>query len=123
MRLAQRNLREITYCTYQGLKPLLDGEGFETGENVKSYSKPVKKRMSVSPANGSVQSDIFGNITQYDRVLITDDPKIKVDENSIFFIERSYTEKDGLPEPDYVVAGIARSLNYVSIAVKQVSGR
>jgi hypothetical protein len=123
MRLAQRNLREVTYCTYQGLATLLDSEGFETGENVKSYSKPMKKRMSVSAANGNVQSDIFGNITQYDRVLITDDPKIKVDENSIFFIERPYTEKGGLPEPDYVVAGIARSLNYVSIAVKQVSGR
>lgn len=49
----------------------IDGNGFYTGEKVKTYSDPVQVRLTVYPSNGSIIEQIFGKDAQVDMVGIT----------------------------------------------------
>ena len=116
MRTLQRNKRDVWYSLYQGETELTDAEGKFTGETAVTYAKPVKIRANVSPATGYSNAEIFGNLTDYDRVIVTDEVDIPVDENSVIWLDSSPT--DG--EYNFLVRRVARSFNSVSIAVRKV---
>lgn len=119
MRLLKRNLVPIWYCLYQGKAPLRDADGNETGESVTVYSNPTRLLCNVSPATGHAQIETFGNLESYDKVLMTADMNCPITENSVLFVDSapSGTSEMGY---DYVVRRIAKSLNYIAIAVSKV---
>lgn len=120
MKLMKRNLTAVHYCLYQKRKPLLDANGYETGEHGVGYAEPVKLMCSVSPAMGYAQVEMFGSLESYDKVLITDDMDCPIDENTVLFIDKEPEFKDGKPIYDYTVRRVAKSLNAISYAVNKV---
>lgn len=100
---------------------------FREKERVKGGHRPIYEdavRMTgnISPAKGAAYAEPFGSDLQYDRVIVLDDPKCPIDENTILFIDVEPSRNtDGDYIYDYVVKKVARSLNSVSIAVSRVS--
>lgn len=121
MRLMQRNLKTVYYSLYKGLTEVKDDKGFKTGEKVETYSDAVKIKASVSPASGSAQTEMFGSVDSYDRVMIVGDMNCPIDENTILFVDIDPTYADKKPMPDYKVRKVAKSLNHISYAIKKVN--
>lgn len=120
MKLMKRNLKPVWYCLYSTKATQKDDDGYETGEDGVSYGEPVKLMCNVSPATGFAQTDVFGNLESYDKVLITDDMNCPIDENTVLFIDKEPQVADGKPLYDYTVKRVAKSLNSISIAVSKV---
>lgn len=99
---------------------------------------------NVSPATGQSNTEIFGNLENYDKVIVTDDLTCPIDENSVLFIDKEpeftegvtidYQESEtvlgddvvtpvtvSVPVYDYAVRRVAKSLNSISIAVRKVN--
>lgn len=121
MQCMERNKRPFYYCLYQGETPVVDEEGYETGETQVKYSDPVALRANISPATGNTSVEQFGNSLQYDKVIALDDTTCPIDEHSVLFVDkRPAFDSDGTPLYDYIVKKVARSLNSVSIAISKV---
>lgn len=121
MRLLTRNLVTLYYCLYSGKVPVLDDEGYETGEQDVGYGEPVEMRANVSAATGQSQVEQFGNLENYDKVVVTDDMTCPINENTVLFIDKEPAfDSQGKPLYDYTVKRVAKSLNSISIAVSKV---
>lgn len=120
MRTLQRNKRDVWYALYTGATELTDNDGNYTGEYEVTYATPVKIRANVSPATGQSNLEMFGNLTDYDRVVVTDEIDIPVDENTLMWIDKTPVEGHGIEGFNYIVKRVARSFNGVSIAVSEV---
>lgn len=120
MKLMKRNLTPVHYCLYFERIPLLDNDGYETGEYKVGYGEAVQLLCSVSPATGYAQAEMFGNLESYDKVLITDDMTCPIDENTVLFIDKAPEFENGKPKYDYTVRRVAKSLNAISYAVSKV---
>lgn len=116
MKLKKKDLSPIWYCLYESKEALKDEEGNETGEHRYIYGDPTKKMCNVSSAKGSAQTDMFGNLDSYDKVIITDDKSCPIDENSVLYVDK---EPDGIP--DYIVKRVAKSPFFISYAVSKVN--
>lgn len=121
MKMMWRNKRPLWFALYEGKEALTDSEGFETGEYRLKYGKAQCMEANVSAASGSAQIEQFGNLTGYDKVIVTDDVCCSIDENTVLFVDK-YPEfrEDGRPIYDYVVRRVARSLNSASYAIQKV---
>lgn len=115
MRIMKRNKRHLYYALYKGKKDVVDEDGNYTGEYDIEYSDPVEIYASISASTGQSSIEQFGNLADYDKVIVTDDMKCPIDENSILWIERPTSEGH-----NYIVKKRADSLNYISFAVKKV---
>lgn len=143
MRCLERNKRTFWYCLYTGKEAIVDEYGNETSECRPIYSEAVEMEANISPATGMSNTEQFGNLESYDKVIVTDNLSCPIDENTVLFIDKEpeYTEVDShtvdegdalyaddevtpvsysVPAYDYVVKRVAKSLNVVSIAVSKV---
>lgn len=118
MRVLNRNKQPFQYRTYEGTTQHVDSEGNKTGEKVVSYSDPITAYASISPASGYSQTEQFGTLEGYDKVIVTDDMNCPINENSVINIENTITLASA--PYDYVVKRVAKSLNYISIAIAKV---
>lgn len=116
MKLLKRNKKtEIYYALYQGEVDCVDEDGFMTGEKTVTYSEPKMMKVNASPSTGATSVEQFGTLSDYDKVLMTDDINCPIDENSIIWLETQPSE-----EHNYKVKKIAKSLNSIAYAVKKV---
>ena len=94
MRCLKRNQRPFYYCLYKEEIPILDDYGNETGQTIVVYDEAVKMMANISQATGQSNTEQFGNLENYDKVIVTDDLNCPIDEHSVLFIEREpeYTE-------------------------------
>lgn len=121
MKLLKRNLSTIHYCLYDKSEPILDEDGNETGEDKITYSEPVEFECSVSAATGYSATEMFGNLENYDKTLITDDMQCPIDEHSVLFVDKEPEfDTDGRPLYDYIVRRVAKSINNISFAIRKV---
>ena len=121
MKLLHRNLKLIRYCLYNSKTPITDSEGFETSEEKIVYDTAAELLCSVSTARGNAQIEVFGNLDNYDKVLITDLMTCPIDENTVLFVDKEPEyDADGTPIYDYFVRRVAPSLNCISIAIAKV---
>jgi hypothetical protein len=117
MRTQRINRTPFYYALQTGSVPNVDEDGFETGEDTPIYSNPVLyTKANISPATGQSNIEQFGEIQNYDKVIVTSDMSFPVDENSILWID----ETDVSLPHDYIVKRIAKSKNVISIAVTKV---
>ena len=144
MRTLKRNRKALYYCLYQDKVPVVDEYGNETTEYIVRYAEPVLLNANISPANGYSQTQQFGNLSEYDKVLVTCWMDCPIDENTVLFVDKEpefvdvptnhieesqtlYGDDEIVPETvsvpvyDYVVKRVARSLNSISIAISKVS--
>lgn len=127
MRLMKRNLRTIYYSLYSDRLPILDDEGYETGETGIGYEDPVELKCNVSPASGRTTSEMFGSDENYDKIIITDQMDCPINENTMLFVDRmpEWSEDEPpvlLNTADYMVKRVARPLNHIIYAVSRVKG-
>ena len=122
MKLMKRNLSPVYFCLSHGKQPQTDDNGYETGEEQVVYKPPVRLMCSVSPATGYAQVNMFGNLESYDKVLVTDDVRCPIDENTVLFIDKKPEfNSEGVPLFDYRVRRVAKSINSISYAVSKVT--
>lgn len=136
MKCLERNKRTFYYCLFAGKTPIVDEYGNETGESVITYGSPVEMKANVSQATGQSNTELFGNLENYDKVIVTEDVNCPIDENSVLFVDKEpeYTNVAthtvtaittnevtvAVPVYDYTVRRVAKSLNSVSIAIRKV---
>ncbi len=116
MRVLERNKQSIYYALFEGKVPILDEYGNPTGEYDLAYSEPIFYRLNVSAARGEYETRLFGEMEDYDKVLVTDDLSLPIEESSVLWIDSLDIEKPH----DYVVKKVAISINSISIAVSKV---
>lgn len=121
MKVMERNKSTFYYMLYVRTEVIVDDEGYETGEKKVVYDEAVSMRANISPATGQSNVEQFGNLENYDKVIVTDDLTCPIDENSVLFIDKSPDyDEEGNPLYDYTVKRVAKSLNSISIAVSKV---
>lgn len=144
MKTLKRNQRPFYYCLFDSKVPTIDEHGNETSESILVYHEPVLMYANISPATGMSNTEQFGNLENYDKVIVTDDLNCPIDENSVLFIDKEPEFTDAVtidyhpsetvlgddtatpvtvqtPVYDYAVRRVAKSLNSISIAVKKVN--
>lgn len=110
----------IYYALYSGLTEATQ-DGLYTGEMVTSYASPVAICASVSAARGTSDIDLFGVNISYSKAVIVDDMSCPIDEHSRLWIGRQPTDANLLDVPhNYEVVAVAKSLNHITYAVKEV---
>jgi hypothetical protein len=118
MRTQVLNRTPFYYALYSRDVPAETEDGFINGESIVYYHHPVLyTKANISPATGISNVEQFGNLENYDKVIVTSDLSCTIDENSVLWIENQDTEK----AYDYVVKRVAKSKNGISIAVAKVA--
>ena len=145
-----RNDQKFWYCLLdpENEHKVLDENGNRTGEVIPQYGEAYPMWANISPATGQAQTEQFGNLDIYDKVIWTRDTDCPIDENSLLFLDKApeYTTVTTyeivpsvvstvsgvsetsvlvpvsyqMPKNDYIVKRVARALNSVSIAVRKV---
>lgn len=122
MRGLLRNQRTFWLCPYQGVTELVDEYGNMTGEYGVVYGFAVECKANISPATGYAQTEMFGNLDSYDKVISPLAADFEITENDVLFMDKEPEyDKDGSPLYDYTVRRIARSLNSTAVAVRKVT--
>lgn len=118
------NQRDFYYQLYLGEQPVYDEDGYDTGEPVISYSKPIKVSAMISENTSDVQDMPFGRDCIYDKMISTVQD-LQMDEHSRLFVDViPVIEEDGTTytKPDYEVIRVAKGLYQNVWAIKKVDG-
>lgn len=123
MRTLLRNKQRFWFANITGTTRTVDEYGYETGESEVAYSEPVEFEANISAARGTTDLDAFGINTNYTKTIVTDDLTLPIDKSTILWIDCEPDENGeaGNIKHDYVVVAVAKSINSVTIAIKEVS--
>lgn len=123
MRTLKRNQTEFWYANPIGTEPILDENGYETGEMQVLYGEPVSASGNISPARGAAELDMFGIHTNYTKTIVPDCKDIPIGKYTILWLDDEPDDagEAGAVKHDYVFAAVAKSINSVTIAVKEVN--
>nr|DAJ41235.1 MAG TPA: hypothetical protein [Caudoviricetes sp.] len=114
---------DFWYANYQGKEEILKN-GKRTGQYKVLYSNPVNISENLSAARGSLDNELFGIQTDYDRTITSCNRDFDISESSVLWIEKTpEVASDGSTDTpwDYVVVKVARSINSVTVAIRKVS--
>lgn len=125
MRCLKRNKVSFYYANIIGSEEVTDDNGYKTGETRLIYDKPKELTANISVAQGEVVFQLFGGNESYDKIIVSDDVNIHINEYSVLWIDTvplfDEISKEVITPNDYIVKKIARSLNSISIAVSRVN--
>lgn len=125
MRCLKRNKVSFYYANIIGSEEVTDDNGYKTGETRLIYDKPKELKANISVAQGEVVFQLFGGNESYDKIIVSDDVNIPINEYSALWIDTvplfDEISKEVITPNDYIVKKIARSLNSISIAVSRVN--
>lgn len=114
------------YALYSDKVPVYDDEGNPTFETEQGYEQPVEFKANLSAGNSSADEESFGNNVQYDRIILTHDMTLPIDENSLIWVKNKPKYIGLVADPksaDYeVAASPLDSLNVLRIAVRKRVG-
>lgn len=117
-----RNKSTFWYLPYVREEHIYDEWMNLTSDTRIIYGEPVEVKANISPASGVAQTEMFGNLENYDKVISPLPVDFPLTENDVLFIDKEpENDKDGNPKFDYKVRRIARSLNYTAVAVAKVN--
>ena len=122
----KRNERTFWYANLSQntpLSPQYDDYGNETGEMGLTYDLPAEVSANISAARGTADLDAFGINANYSKTIVTADLTLPIDKSTILWIdnEPDVNGEAGAVKHDYVVVGVAKSINSLTIAIKEVS--
>lgn len=127
MRNCQRNQVRFWYRLYNKRvdpSPVIDPETlYQTGDYALTYGEPIPCAANISPARGMAQVEYFGDIKDYDKVIVTADMNCPIDEHSILYVDCVPVKDLNTGEwskHDYVVTRVAKSINQIAIAIRKV---
>jgi len=114
MQTLKRNQTTFHYKEYVSTTPIVDGDGFDTGEVTINYGSLQTGKAYISASSGTVNESMFGENLIYDKVMIM--KSCPFTEYAQLWIEASTTGAF-----DYRVVRIAKSLNNVQVAIRKVT--
>ena len=123
MKALLRNKQTFYYANVSKTEAQYDEYGNETGETGITYDAPVSVQANISPARGTADLEQFGINSDYTKTIVSDNLTLPIDKSTILWIGIA-PDKDGEAgtiKHNYVVVGVAKSLNSVTIAVKEVN--
>lgn len=121
MRCLERNKKRFYYCQYLYKTAVTDSQGYSTGEYAAKYGDAILTEGNISPASGVGTNEIVGISGRYSRTIVLDDPIFPMEINDVLFVDKEPEyDANGSPIYDYVVKGVARSLNFVSYSIEKV---
>lgn len=118
MRLLNRNKRTFWYANYKGTEDILNDEGEYSGQQRVLYTEPVQTTGYISASSGDAFTAQFGTDIAYDRTILLESTDMS--ENSILWIDIEPKQNDNDISHNYIVTSVAKSLNHVAVAIKQV---
>lgn len=123
MKTLKRNQRSFWYANISSQASLTDEYGNETGEIGISYDSPAEFFANISAARGTADLDAFGINANYSKTIVTEDLTLPIDKSTILWIdvEPDANGEAGDIKHDYVVVAVAKSINSLTIAIKEVS--
>ena len=125
MRSLNRNKQKIYYSLYTGKKPILDEYGNQTGEFETTYATPVAYDINVSAARGTADVEQFGINLNYSKSMVTNDLTCPISETTRLWVgkEAFVTVNNVVTETphNYVVVSVARSINSITYAIREVT--
>lgn len=122
MKALLRNKQTFWYANISTTTAITEN-GYETGEQAITYTAPVAASANISPARGSADFDPFGINENYTKTIVTDDLILPIGKSTILWIgiEPDKDGEAGTVKHNYVVVQVAKSLNSMTIAVKEVA--
>lgn len=118
MRSLKRNKQTIYYALYVSKAEQTDKYGNMTGQPALTYSEIQSIDINVSAAKGTLEAEQFGINADYSRTMVTNDMECPITEGTVLWIER--TPSNGTPH-NYVTTKVAKSINSITYAIKEVS--
>lgn len=115
MRNLKKNQRPLFYATYIGSEPIKDEYGNDTLEVTPIYGEPTELRINYSSNVGEVTTEVFGDISNYSRVLSYVGSKCPLNEK-----DKLWIGIDTSLEANYEVIKVADSINSWLIAVGEI---
>lgn len=118
MKALNLNKRTFWYANLSATsqpEPLIDGNGYETGEMGLTYDLPTEFQANISAA--------LGINANYSKTIVTDNLTLPIDKSTILWIDKEpdANGEAGTVKHDYVVVAVAKSLNSITIAIKEVN--
>ena len=123
MKALLRNKQTFYYANPSTETAQYDDYGNETSEPAITYDTPVSAQANISPARGTAELEQFGINANYTKTIVSDNLTLPIDKSTILWIGIA-PDKDGeagTVKHNYVVVGVAQSLNSTTIAIKEVS--
>lgn len=121
MRCLERNKQTCYYALFKSKTEREDEYHNKTGEYTIVYETPVELKCNISKSNGEAKTELFGIHTDYDSVIVLDDVNCPITEDTIlFFGVTPIVTESGEYNNNYIVRKVAKSLNSVAIAIKEV---
>lgn len=123
MKCLARNKTTFKYCQYIGKTPIVDNEGYDTGEYTNTYQSPIELKACISAIKGTDTFNTFGISLDYDKTITIDNVDTPIDEHSLIFVDKQpeYDETtQTLQNKDYIVIAIALSKNVMVVAIRKV---
>lgn len=114
MKTIRSNKRVVFYRKYLGKRPIVDDDGYETGEYKVKYGKLKKAWVNVTAGRGQKYVREYGGSEEYDRKLVVKDTPLEP--NDVMWID----SLNVLAPYDYLVVDRARGLNNSTILVRKV---
>ena len=125
MRSLVRNKQKIYYALQTEENPIRDEYGNLTGEYELSYTEPAEYRINVSAARGTSDLEQFGINEKYSKTMVTNDMTCPITETTRLWVGISPTatvDDAEVTQPhNYVVTAVARSINSITYAIREVS--
>lgn len=109
MRNLKKNQRKLYYAPFLGIEPIHDEYGNETLEVEKIYGEKVKLEINYSSNTGQVDTQVFGDITNYSRIIACTGKCPLKKKDKVYIGDETYE-----------VIKVADSLNSFLIAVGEI---
>lgn len=120
MRSLVRNKQKIYYALYEGKTDTRDEWGNLTPEPQLNYGTPVAYNINVSAARGTANLEQFGINLNYTKTMVTNDLSCPITETSRLWVGKEAVVDDVLQPHNYVVVSVARSINSITYAIREV---
>lgn len=115
MRNLKKNQRTLYYASFIDVNPIKDEWGNDTLEVESIYGEPTSLKINYSPNVGEIDTQIFGNVTSYSRVLSFTGATCPLKEKDRLWINKEVTE-----DANYEVLKVADGLNSFLIAIGEI---
>lgn len=115
MRTLDRNKSIIWTVEPIGRTPLLDYEGYDTGESIVTFGLPNKVSISMYPSSGAIVEQIFGKDVSLDMIAVSNE--LVFTENTLLFLNEPVENYD--TTYDYRVSAIKKSINTNNYGLRQ----
>ena len=112
MKLLRRNTTEFEYLPYSGVLSDLNSDGEHTGEFHPDYGEAVPYRGNISVPSGKTNQTFYGEDIRSTHTLVMDDPDVEINEHGMIRWKGNM----------YEITAVRPSINYVSIALRRVTG-